>query len=212
MNVRGDKVNDLPINFGGGGAGGGGLRNLLSFIILAPGVSGTSWSSAVNGLPTGSYGNFRVYLEGQDSTDVNQPSWAPMLSAASVETINEFAVQSQNFSAEFGQVAGGLYNFTTKSGANQIHGSAYEHWANEALDASRPFVDPNTGLKKTDRDRKNDYGFTVGGPVWIPKVYNGKNRTFFFASLEVFGNNQLSSASYSTVPTKDYRAAISARR
>ena len=52
---------------------------------------------------------------------MNLPSWAPMLAAASVETINEFAVQSQNFSAEFGQVAGGLYNFTTKSDANQIH-------------------------------------------------------------------------------------------
>ena len=103
MNVRGDKINDMPINFGGGGTAGGGIRNWLSFIILAPGVSGTSWSSAVNGLPSGSYGNFKVYLEGQDSTDINQPSWAPMLSAASVETISEFAMQSSNFSAESGR-------------------------------------------------------------------------------------------------------------
>jgi hypothetical protein len=205
MNVRGDKVNEMPINFGGGGSAGGGIRNWLSFIILAPGVSGTSWNSTVNGLPSGSYGNFRVYLEGQDATDLNNPNWGPMLSAASVETINEFAVQSTNFSAEFGQVAGGFYNFTTKSGTNQFHGSAYEYWANEAMDAARPFVDPNTGLKKKDRDRKNDYGFTIGGPVWIPKLYNGTNKTFFFASLEMFGNNQLSSASYSTVPTAAYR-------
>ena len=106
MNVTGEKVNKLPLNFGGGGAAGGGIRNWLSFIILAPGVSGTGYNSPVNGIPTGSYGNFKVYLEGQDSTSVNDASWTSSVAAASVETINEFSVQSSNFSAEFGQVAG----------------------------------------------------------------------------------------------------------
>ena len=68
MNVNGDKVNDLPINFGGGGSVTGGIRNWLSFTYLAPGVAGTSANSEVNGLP-GS--NFKVYLEGQDSTSNN---------------------------------------------------------------------------------------------------------------------------------------------
>ena len=199
MNVRGDKVNDLPLNFGGGGSAGGGIRNWLSFIILAPGVSGTSYNSPVNGTPTGSYGGFKVYLEGQDSTDVTNPNWATMVAAPSVESITEFSMQASNFSAEFGQVAGGFYNFTTKSGTNQLHGSAYEYWANEAMDAAHPF----SHLK--DRDRKNDYGFSVGGPVWIPKLYNGRNKTFFFVSLERFGNNQLSASSFSTVPTAAYR-------
>ncbi len=199
MNVTGEKVNNLPLNFGGGGAAGGGIRNWLSFIILAPGVSGTAYNSPVNGIPTGSFGNFKVYLEGQDSTSVNDASWTSSVAAASVETINEFAVQSSNFSAEFGQVAGGFYNFTTKTGTNQLHGSAYEYWANEALDARRPFS------HALDRDRKNDYGFTAGGPVWLPKVYNGRNKTFFFVSLERFGNNQRSTSSYSTLPTAAYR-------
>ncbi len=199
MNVKGEKVNDLPLNFGGGGAQGGGIRNWLSFIILAPGVSGTAYNSPINGIPTGSFGNFKVYLEGQDSTSINDASWTSSVAAASVETINEFAVQSSNFSAEFGQVAGGFYNFTTKSGTNQIHGSAYEYWANEALDAHRPFS------HLLDRDRKNDYGFSVGGPVWIPKIYNGRNKTFFFFNLERFANNQLSSSALSTVPTAAYR-------
>jgi len=199
MNVKGDKVNDLPLNFGGGGSAGGGIRNWLSFIILAPGVSGTAYNSPVNGIPTGTYGNFKVYLEGQDSTSVNDASWTASVAAASVETINEFSIQSSNFSPEFGQVAGGFYNFTTKSGTNQIHGSAYEYWANEALDASHPFS------HIVDRDRKNDYGFTVGGPVWLPKIYDGRNKTFFFVSLERFGNDQVSTASYSTVPTTAYR-------
>src|ERR1039457_6271633 len=199
MNIKGDKVNDLPLNFGGGGAAGGGIRNWLSFIILAPGVSGTAYNSPVNGIPVGTYGNFKVYLEGQDSTDVTNPNWATMVAAPSVESITEFSMQASNFSAEFGQVAGGFYNFTTKSGTNQLHGSAYEYWANEAMDAAHPF----SHLK--DRDRKNDYGFSVGGPVWIPKLYNGRNKTFFFVSLERFGNNQLSASSFSTVPTAAYR-------
>ena len=199
MNIKGEKVNDLPLNFGGGGSAGGGIRNWLSFIILAPGVSGTSYTSPINGIPTGTYGNFKVYLEGQDSTSINDANWTSSVAAASVETISEFAVQSSNFSAEFGQVAGGYFNFTTKSGTNQIHGTAYEYWANEALDAAHPFS------HLTDKDRKNDYGFTVGGPVWIPKIYHGRNKTFFFFNLERFANDQASSSSYSTVPTAAYR-------
>ncbi|HUA59999.1 MAG TPA: TonB-dependent receptor [Verrucomicrobiae bacterium] len=196
MNVRGDKVNELPINFSGGGSVTGGIRNWLSFTYLAPGVAGTSANSEVNGLP-GS--NFKVYLEGQDSTSNNDTAWTSTQLGASVEAITEFAVQSSNFSAEFGQLMGGLYNFTTKSGTNQLHGSVYEEWANEKLDARQPF---NHLL---NRDRKNDYGFTVGGPVWIPKIYNGKNHTFFFFNLERFGTTQQTLAQTGTVPTAAYR-------
>jgi hypothetical protein len=201
MNVRGDKVNDLPLNFGGGGSAGGGIRNWLSFIILAPGVSGTGYTAPINGVPTGTYGNFKVYLEGQDSTSVNDANWTASVAAASVETITEFSIQSSNFSPEFGQVAGGFYNFTTKSGTNQLHGSLYEFKTDEryGIDARHPFS------HLLDRDRKTDWGFSIGGPVWIPKLYHGKNRTFFFVNLERFGNNQLSASSYSTVPTAAYR-------
>ena len=108
MNVSGKKVNDLPLNFGGGGNTGIGIRNWLSFMYLAPGVSGTNVNSpgnnVVNGIPAGTDGNFKVYLEGQDATSINDAGWTATVSAASVETITEFAVQSSNFSAEFGQV------------------------------------------------------------------------------------------------------------
>ena len=197
MNVSGDKVNELPINFSGGGSVSGGIRNWLSFTYLAPGVAGTSANSEVNGLP-GS--NFKVYLEGQDSTSNNDTAWTSTQAGASVEAITEFAVQSSNFSAEFGQAMGAFYNFTTKSGTNQLHGSVYEEWANEVLDAHQPF----NHLR--NRDRKNDYGFTIGGPVWIPKVYNGKNHTFFFFNLERFGTTQQSHAQTGTVPTAAYRS------
>ena len=125
----------------------------------------------MNGLPGG---NYKVYLEGQDSTSPVAVGWTSTVQSASVEAMTEFAVQSSNYSAEYGQVLGGLYNFTTKCGTNQSHGSAYEELTNEALNAAQPW---NHVL---NRDRQSDYGFSVGGPVWIPKVYNGKNRTFFF--------------------------------
>ena len=131
MNVSGQKLNELPINFGGSGTAGGGIRNWLTFTYLAPGVAGTGAGSEVNGLPGG---NYKVYLEGQDSTSPVAVGWTSTVQSASVEAITEFTVQSSNFSAEYGQVLGGLYNFTTKSGTNQFHGSAYEEWTNEVLE------------------------------------------------------------------------------
>ena len=88
-------------------------------------------------------------------------------------------MQTTNFAAEFGQVLGGLFNFTTKSGTNELHGSVYEYLTNEALDAHRPF----TGARPISR--KHNYGFSVGGPVHVPRLYDGRNRTFFFFNLEV---------------------------
>jgi hypothetical protein len=194
MNISGQMANELPLNFT---AGSGEIRYWLAFTYLAPGVSGTTaTSSEVNGLPSAT---FKIYLEGQDSTSNNDAAWTSTVAAASVEAITEFAVQSSNFSAEFGQVGGGLYNFTTKSGTNQLHGSLYEEWGNRVLDSAQPF---NHLLNK---DSKNDYGFTVGGPVWIPKVYNGKNHTFFFFNLEKFANDLATTAQTGTVPTMAYR-------
>ena len=194
MNVSGAKLNELPINFGGTGSSGG-IRNWLTFTYLAPGVAGTSANSEVNGLPCGLY---KVYLEGQDSTSPVAVGWTSTLQAASVEAITEFAVQSSNYSAEYGQVLGGVYNFTTKSGTNQLHGSVYEEFTNEALNAAQPWNHVR------NRDRQSDYGFSVGAPIWIPKVYNGKNKTFFFFNLERFKTN-LSSTNPQSVPTAAYR-------
>jgi hypothetical protein len=196
MDVTGKKLNDLPINFGGTGSAGGGIRNWLTFTYLAPGVAGTSATSEVNGLP-GS--NFKVYLEGQDSTSPVATAWTSTVQSASVEAITEFAVQSSNYSAEYGQVLGGLYNFTTKSGTNQYHGSAYEELTNEDFNASQPWD------HVLNRDRQSDYGFSVGGPVWIPKLYNGRNKTFFFFNLEGYTTSQTSILT-GTVPTAAYRS------
>jgi hypothetical protein len=149
----------------------------------------------VNGLPGG---NFKVYLEGQDSTSPVAVTWTSTVQSASVEAITEFAVQSSNYSAEYGQVLGGLYNFTTKSGSNQFHGSVYEEFTNEDFNAAQPWD------HVLNRDRQSDYGGSVGGPVWIPKIYNGRNKTFFFFNLEGYKTTATSILN-GTVPTTAYR-------
>jgi hypothetical protein len=113
--------------------------------------------------------------------------------------IQEFSLQTSNFAAEFGQIGGGMYNFTTRSGTNDLHGTGYEYFTNEDLDAYRPFTYANP------RSRKNDFGGTVGGPVWIPKVYNGRNRTFFFFNYEVYRNTVNTAGNFITLPTAAMR-------
>ncbi len=184
------------MNFGGGGGSVGAIRSWLGFITLAPGVSGTNERASVNGAPGGA---FKIYLEGQDVTSSNDTVWTSTVASASVETIGEFSMQTANFSAEYGQVLGGLFNFTTKSGTNELHGSMYDYLTNEVLDARRPF----TGTRPLSR--KHDYGFSAGGPVVIPGLYTGRNRTFFFANLEQFRNRTNSPGLRGTVPTEAYR-------
>ncbi len=117
----GDRLNALPINFG---IGGGAIRNPLGFVKLAPGASLNGWNDIkVNGAPNGS---FRIIFEGQDATSNLNPRVSDE-SQPSMESIQEFTLQTSNFSPEFGQVIGGLFNFTARSGTNQFHGSAYDY-------------------------------------------------------------------------------------
>ena len=101
-----------------------------------------------------------------------------------VETVAEVKVLSNNYAAEFGGSAGGVIVATTKSGTNQLKGSAYEYLRNDKLDAANffaPFVD---GEKQRPPLRYNVFGATVGGPVFVPKFYDGRNKAFFFFSYE----------------------------
>ncbi|MDQ1471962.1 MAG: hypothetical protein QOJ99_3442, partial [Bryobacterales bacterium] len=169
----GDRLNSLPINFG---IGGGAIRNPLGFVALAPGASLNGWNDIkVNGAPNGS---FRIIFEGQDSTSDLNPRVSDE-SQPSMESIQEFTLQTSNFAPEFGQVIGGLFNFTARSGSNQFHGSAYDYSTNEDLGAGQPFTNSGNGHLLRPPNRQNDFGGTIGGPVWIPKVYNGHDRTFF---------------------------------
>jgi hypothetical protein len=199
--ITGERINRLPLNFGGGGGNVGGIRSAYSFNVLSPGVSGAGAPNSgdtanVNGLQAST---FRVQVEGQDATSQNDIGWTSTVSQPSVDMIQEFSLQTSNFAPEFGQIGGGLYNFTTKSGTNSLHGTGYEYFTNEDLDAYRPFTYQNP------RSRKNDFGGTIGGPVYIPKLYNGKNRTFFFFNIEVYRNVVNTAGSFITLPTAAMR-------
>ena len=91
-------------------------------------------------------------------------------------------MQTNNFSAEFSNSAGGVVNLITKSGTNQLHGSLYEFLRNDKLTGTDFFVNRG-GLKKSSL-RYNQFGGTVGGPISVPHVYDGKDRTFFFGSYK----------------------------
>ena len=190
----------LPI-FTMNGAGGalGNIRDPLSVITLLPGASfATDNTLRVNGMPSSSQA---IRVEGQDATN---GMWKESNQGVQqgVEAIQEVSIQTSNFAAEYGQVGGGYINYTMKSGTNQLHGSAYDYFQNEFLNAATPFtVNPSgTGHLKNEL-RRNDYGFTLGGPIRIPKVYNGKDKTFFFFNFEQFRQNTLTATTVATVPT-----------
>lgn len=100
----------------------------------------------------------------------------------SVDDLQEFRVQSSSYSAEYGRNPGGQFAFDTKSGANQWHGTAYDYLRNGIFDATDWFND-YYGIKQSALNQ-NDFGGTLGGPLRIPFLYNGKDRTFFFISYE----------------------------
>lgn len=111
-----------------------------------------------------------------------------------VDDIQEFKVQSHNDLAEFGQVTGGIVNIVTKGGTNTLHGSAWEFLRNSDFDARDYFLPAVNPL------RQNVFGVTAGGPVRIPHLYNGKDRTFFFFAYEGFRQSQ-AAQSIITTPT-----------
>jgi hypothetical protein len=205
----------LPLfttNGTGGSTGLGNIRDPLTTLNLLPGAQQTTDSVLrVNGLPSSSQ---TIMVEGMDATngmwrEVNQST------QQGVDAVQEVSVQTSNFAAEYGGAGGGYLNFTMKSGTNQYHGSGYDYWVNSDLNAGLPFTancnqlnncatNPNSGLIKNYVNR-NDYGFTLGGPVIIPKVYNGKDRTFFFFNFEQFRQSTVTNNGLATVPTTAYQ-------
>ena len=196
--LSGDKVNQLPLNFANNG-----VRNPLVFLQLAPGTSVGGWNDIrVNGSPRGT---FRVIFEGQDSTSALNPRLFNE-SQPSIDGVEEFTLQSTNYSAEFGQVGGGLVNFTARSGTKDYHGTAYEYLNNEALNAAPAFSPiAEGGSKSKTRIRQHDFGGTFGGPVWLPKIYDGRNRTFVFFNIEVYHQKENRFNGFGNLPNAAYR-------
>ena len=164
---------DLPLSFSSG-------RYPEDFAYkISPGVSGGSWTSHINGSSAFSK---ETLLDGATVTTYLAGHYGE--SSNSVEAVEEFKIQTSGMSAEFGRSQGGVFNFVLKSGNNQAHGSGFFGMRNEFFNANT-FTNNFAGLPK-GRDRKTDYAGSFGAPVFIPKVYNGKNRTFFYVAYERF--------------------------
>ena len=170
-------VQELPNQVSGGRG-----RQIDNFIFLAPGVTGNTFSHRING---GVDFQNEVVFNGipmaQAETQGFQTIWNPPF-----ELVNEFNVLRSSFSAQYG-LAQGVVTYHTASGTNQVHGDGFEIIRNNYFDA-RGAYNPTVPI-----DHENNFGFSVGGPVYIPKLYNGKNRTFFQLSMEWYRQNQGSS-------------------
>jgi len=175
---------------------GGGLRSPFDLAILAP--ESKNFGDNNFQIGGGQAASFGVNLDGvsANTTRALSQSWVAV-NTPSLDAITEFAVETNGFKAEYGQAGGGMINFVSKSGTNDYHGTVYEYARNDAFDA-RSFFQPRRQVYK-----QHDFGGTAGGRVWIPKIYDGKNKTFFFFSYEAFRNRNGASSDFRTVPTPE---------
>lgn len=185
-------------------------RNFVQLATLSPGVNGTGYSvsgTIMSGTrPDDRRPGTEIFSNGNregsndflfDGIDNNDRLTLSIVLRPGVEAIREFKVQTNLFSADQGRNSGALVDVVTKSGANSLHGSVFEFLRNSAMD-SRNFF--NTKGTPFPSFRYNQFGGSFGGPVVLPKVYKGKDKTFFFMDYEGFRRNQ-QQLSLVTVPT-----------
>ncbi len=202
--VVGDRqIHDLPLALNSTGQSF--VRSPETFIFLTPGAVGQGTVG-----DHGSAGIFETKLSGGqnfgsevllDGASVQRSDSGTAFdqTAPSVEALTEFKVTTATPTAQYGHTSGGVESFTTKSGTNGFHGSVFELFRNEALDANS--WDNNFFGNKKPRDRQNDFGGALGGPVIIPKLYNGRDKTFFFFAWEQYRNRRGLSNNVETLPT-----------
>ena len=188
-------VNTLPLEVAGA------VRSPFDLATLTPEAKNTGSYSGF-ALGGGQADSYQATLDGVsvNTSRALQKNWVAS-NAPSVEAITQFTVDTNGFKAEYGHAGGGVMMFVAKSGTNQFHGSAYEFLRNNDFDANDWFS--NRAGKARQIYKQNDFGVTVGGPVWIPKVYHGQNKTFFFFSYEGFRNRNGATNATATVPTAE---------
>jgi len=173
-------VQDLPLQVSGQ------LRSPVQFVELTPGFTGSLPNSPTSQLSFklngGQEGGSDVLVDGI-SISLTHPN-LQMNYGVGTDAVSEFTVLTGGFEAQYGRTVGGVVDLVTKSGTNQLHGTGYEIMRNMDLDANG-WWNNYTGAAK-GRDTQNDFGAEVAGPVWIPKIYNGKNKTFFMFNTEFY--------------------------
>ncbi len=195
VTVNNKLVDELPLVVGGT------LRSPFNLAALTPEAKNVGGDNGFI-LGGGQAAGYGTNLDGisANTTRALTQSWVAV-NAPSIEAITEFTVDTNGFKAEFGQATGGIISFASKSGTNNIHGTAYEFLRNNKLDANN-FFNNARGIARPIY-KQHDFGFSAGGPVWIPKLYNGKNKTFFFVSYEAFRNREGATGAQRTVPTPE---------
>ena len=201
--VENKRIIDLPLNG----------RNVFALATLTPGVMGFRPGGGNGGIGEGfeSIGRFTVN-GGRDSSNAIMMDGVPVTmnsntnnmnansAVPSVEGVEEFRIQTNSYSAEYGRSGGGVLTIATKSGTNTLHGSMFEFFRNSKLDANNWFA--NESGRQLGSFQRNEFGASLGGPIVIPKVYNGKNKSFFFVVYE--GRRQLAAQTrFMTLPTDE---------
>ena len=198
--ITSKQVVDLPLN----------LRNVYGLATLNSSVQNTSESQKVNNGSTGDtadqdisflnfgggfFGTTAFLLDGVWDT---ASDWGAVIYVPSVESVEEFKIQTNSFTAQYGFSTGNVINVVTKSGSSDVHGDIFEFLRNDKLDAN-PYFNNFNGLPKPSF-RRNQFGGSIGGPLFIPKFYEQRQKTFFFALYE--GLRQSTPATFTgTVPT-----------
>ncbi len=190
--VENKMVDELPLQVAGT------MRSPFNLVAVVPEAQGSGQSLSLGG---GQVAAWDATLDGHSvGTNRSGDTAEAALNTPSLESLTEFTVDTNGFKAEYGQAAGGVMTFASKSGTNKFHGSAYDFLRNDYLDARSFFA------RTKNVYRQNDFGFTVSGPIWIPKVYNGRNRSFFFIAYEGFRNRVGSNGAILSVPTPEMYA------
>jgi hypothetical protein len=173
-------VNDLPLNG----------RNFTFLAQLSAGVN-TPQADTRGNAATGAFSanglrpaQNNYLLDGIDnnSDTVDFLNGTNFVVLPPVDAVEEFKVQTSDFSAEFGRSGAAVLNATIKSGTNEFHGDVWEYFRNDKLDAADFFENAHQVPK--GELRQNQFGFTAGGPLYIPKLFNGKNKVFLFGDYE----------------------------
>jgi hypothetical protein len=205
--ISAKQIVELPLN----------TRNIYGLITLNSSVNNTSEGQMLLGggsnstdnadqdisflnFGGGFFGTTAFMLDGSWDTD---PEWGAVIYVPSVDAVQEFKIQNNSFTAQYGWSTGNVVNVVTKSGTSSFHGDAYEFYRNQNLDANQWFANHNnTPIAKLSR---NQFGVSAGGPLYIPKIYKQREKTFIFGLYEHFKVTTPTIATY-TVPDAKFRS------
>ena len=181
--IVGRQITELPFT----------SRDALDLVLLLPGTttSGRPRQSSVNGLPKGALNISMDGVNVQDNVNKSNDGFFTYVRPR-IDAIDEVTLSTSTPGAESSSEGSVQIKFVTRGGTNELHGSVYEYHRNPALNANYWFnnrdraPDPSTGRAPRDRVLLNQYGFRVGGPIRIPKLYDGRDKAFFFVNYEEY--------------------------